>query len=64
MLSLMMALPLHLQALENVNGELATLEGRIREVTAQIEPVKEAKMAAHASHQARFILFYFVFCLI
>lgn len=34
--------------------ELATLEGHIREVTAQIEPLKQARASVKAAHSVRF----------
>lgn len=41
------------QELESVAKELATLEGHIREVTAQIDPLKQARASAKAAHSVR-----------
>lgn len=39
-----------MQDLEAVMRELATMEGQVREVTIQIEPFKQAKVAAKKAH--------------
>ena len=41
-----------MQALEAVAAEMAAMEDKLRETQAQIEPFKEARTAAFASHQA------------
>ena len=41
------------QELDNVNKDLATLEGHIREVTAQIDPLKQARANAKRAHTVR-----------
>ncbi|CAM9671007.1 unnamed protein product [Ascophyllum nodosum] len=38
------------EELDNVNKDLATLEGHIREVTAQIDPLKQARANAKRAH--------------
>lgn len=43
-----------------MEAELATMDGQIREMAAQMEPLKQAKTAAHAAHQARLFIVYFV----
>ena len=46
-----------------VSTELATIEEQMREITAQIESLKEAKMAAHALHSRRVFFYIFVYLL-
>lgn len=45
--------PWSLQALDAVVGELATLEGQMREIAAQVEPFKAAKEAAKRAHKVK-----------
>ncbi|CAN0511521.1 unnamed protein product [Ectocarpus sp. 12 AP-2014] len=39
------------EELEGVSAELATMEGQIREIAAQVEPFKQAKEAAKKAHK-------------